>query len=321
MIFSRQWLQDEFLDLHDVEDHALSSILSARQIPTRIVAPSLWEAEIPPRRRDLHCLQGIAREAASALRKPLKNCSTPVEDSGCGSIFEHLDVDVYTDRCRRYSVRMALDCHVAASPGSIRQRLETYGIAPVNNLTDIAACVRLETGQPVDILDMRLLRGSGSVCLRDAMVGEAPQDGAVIFSDENFQPLFTANSLHFPVPQDAGDVLIVCGDFDSGVFSPEGTLSQAAVCPDPLGTLPAVDRICGMIRELGIGQIPDGCLDCLNYVPQPRYLSCTVSENARASLEALGFAFTENGIRIPSFRQDIRSEEDLMQEISRCTNG
>ena len=39
---------------------------------------------------------------------------------------------------------------------------------------------------------------------------------------------------------------------------------------DPLNTLPAVERACELVELLGAGEVVDGVIDILNYVPQPR---------------------------------------------------
>ena len=41
---------------------------------------------------------------------------------------------------------------------------------------------------------------------------------------------------------------------------------------DPLNTLPAVNRACELVELLGAGEVVDGVIDILNYVPQPRVL-------------------------------------------------
>ncbi len=38
---------------------------------------------------------------------------------------------------------------------------------------------------------------------------------------------------------------------------------------DPLNTLPAVQRACELVELLGAGEVVDGVIDILNYVPQP----------------------------------------------------
>ena len=41
---------------------------------------------------------------------------------------------------------------------------------------------------------------------------------------------------------------------------------------DILNTLPAVDRACELVEMLGAGEVVDGVIDILNYVPQPTTL-------------------------------------------------
>ena len=47
---------------------------------------------------------------------------------------------------------------------------------------------------------------------------------------------------------------------------------------DPLNTLPAVDRACELVELLGAGEVLDGVIDILNFVPQPVELPLEVDK-------------------------------------------
>ncbi|MFQ8767783.1 MAG: hypothetical protein ACLR8U_15705 [Oscillospiraceae bacterium] len=42
---------------------------------------------------------------------------------------------------------------------------------------------------------------------------------------------------------------------------------------DPMLTVPAVNRACELVELLGAGEVMDGMIDVLNYVPAARYPS------------------------------------------------
>ena len=100
---------------------------------------------------------------------------------------------------------------------------------------------------------------------------------------------------------------------------------------DILNTLPAVDRACELVELLGAGEVVDGVIDILNYVPQPRtlpvepdkinaLLGINVSENVMyTTLQKLGFTTVkEQGmIQVPSWRMDVEGMADLAEEVAR----
>ena len=47
---------------------------------------------------------------------------------------------------------------------------------------------------------------------------------------------------------------------------------------DPLNTLPAVDRACELVELLGAGEVLDGVIDILNFVPKPVELPLEVDK-------------------------------------------
>ena len=100
---------------------------------------------------------------------------------------------------------------------------------------------------------------------------------------------------------------------------------------DILNTLPAVDRACELVELLGAGEVLDGVIDILNYVPQPTVLKVEpdkinallgtdVAENVMYTiLQRIGFTTTqERGmIQVPSWRGDVKEMADLAEEVAR----
>ena len=105
---------------------------------------------------------------------------------------------------------------------------------------------------------------------------------------------------------------------------------------DPLNTLPAVQRACELVELLGAGEVVDGVIDILNYVPQPhtirmdpervnallgtdipaaeqyRYLARVDIRTADDSCPG-GPA----DVTIPSWRGDVEGIADLAEEVAR----
>ena len=285
---------------------------------------SLFQPEIPENRPDLMSFLGLARTLGAALGRQIREPDCPVNESCCGSIFEHADVDTPSESCLRFSARMAVNCRMIPSPDFLQRALRSQGMIPRNCVQDLAAWVSLEYGVPVQVLDARTLP-EGSLLIRDAFPSEEAggiplPEGFPVFSDENYELLFPVGWQDPDLPPDAAEVLLCSGVYDSAVMSSFSPGYQM----DPLATVPALNRLGCLMQRFSLGEILDGIIDSLNYVPQPRYLPFpqNLSAEIAGRLQILGFREEAEGLRVPSFRQDIREHQDLLREIDRlkaCT--
>ena len=98
---------------------------------------------------------------------------------------------------------------------------------------------------------------------------------------------------------------------------------------DILNTLPAVNRACELVEMLGAGEVLDGTIDILNFVPQPKQLKLRADKiNALLGtdidaaemcriLQELGFGVDGDIITVPSWRGDVEHYSDLAEEVAR----
>ena len=98
---------------------------------------------------------------------------------------------------------------------------------------------------------------------------------------------------------------------------------------DPLNTLPAVERACELVELLGAGEVVDGVIDILNYVPQPRVLKLEpekinallgtdiAAEEMVSILKKLDFQVEGDQVTVPSWRSDVEAMADLAEEVAR----
>ena len=103
---------------------------------------------------------------------------------------------------------------------------------------------------------------------------------------------------------------------------------------DPLNTLPAVERACELVELLGAGEVVDGIIDVLNYVPQPRILTmepervnALLGTDIRRGQYRTGRVTSsrEAGLprrprrrgHVPSWRGDVVGMADLAEEVAR----
>ena len=305
--------------------------------------------EITNNRPDCYSIIGLAREAAAAFAKPMQHHEPVVHGSDAGSIFEHLDVEVPAEKlCNRYSSRMAANVKIGPSPKWLRQRLRANGVRPINNIVDITNYVMLEYGQPMHAFDYRYV-SSGKIVVREAEDGETltTLDGTVrnlkagmlVIADEN-KPIGLAGIMGGENSEIKDDTTKVV--FESANFN--GTsIRQTALALgmrteasgkfeknlDPMMTIPAVQRACELVELLGCGDVLDGTIDIINYVPQERrlplepekinrLLGTNISkEDMVMYLNRLEIPVEGDTIVVPSFRPDLVRMVDIAEEVGR----
>ena len=307
------------------------------------------EFEITPNRPDCLSVIGLAREAAATFDAPLTLHEPVVKGGGNGNLMELLDVETAAaDLCPRYTARMVRNVKIAPSPKWMRERLRSMGVRPINNIVDITNYVMLEYGQPMHAFDYRYVKG-GKIIVRRAAEGEelTTLDGQVrklnanhlVIADET-RAVGLAGIMggeNSEIVDDTVDVVFESACFD-GTCIRKGALALGMRTEasakfekglDPLNTLPAVNRACELVELLGAGEVLDGTIDILNYVPQPRILKLEpekingllgtdVPEAEMASiLKKLDFQVDGDQVTVPSWRGDVIGMADLAEEVAR----
>ena len=310
---------------------------------------TIVDFEITNNRPDCYSIMGLAREAAAAFGKPMKHHEPVVHGSDAGSIFEHLDVEVpATALCNRYSSRMVANVKIGPSPKWLRQRLRANGVRPINNIVDITNYVMLEYGQPMHAFDYRYV-SSGKIVVREAEDGEALttldgnvrnlKAGMLVIADDA-RPIGLAGIMGGENSEIKDDTTMVV--FESANFN--GTsIRQTALALgmrteasgkfeknlDPMMTIPAVQRACELVELLGCGDVLDGTIDIINYVPQQRtlplepekinrLLGTNISrEDMVMYLNRLEIPVEGDTIVVPSFRPDLVRMVDIAEEVGR----
>ena len=305
--------------------------------------------EITNNRPDCYSIIGLAREAAAAFGKPMKHHEPVVKGSDAGSIFEHLDVEVpATELCNRYSSRMVANVKIGPSPKWLRQRLRANGVRPINNIVDITNYVMLEYGQPMHAFDYRYV-SSGKIVVREALEGETltTLDGTVrnlkagmlVIADED-KPIGLAGIMGGENSEIKDDTTMVV--FESANFNGTSIRQTALTLGmrteasgkfeknlDPMMTIPAVERACELVELLQCGDVLDGTIDIINYVPEARklplepekinkLLGTDISrEDMVMYLNRLEIPVEDNMVLVPSFRPDLNLMADLAEEVGR----
>ena len=307
------------------------------------------EFEITPNRPDCLSIIGLAREASATFDAPLALHQPVVKGGGPGVLPELLDVETpAADLCPRYTARMVRNVKIAPSPKWMRERLRAMGVRPINNIVDITNYVMLEYGQPMHAFDYRYVKG-GKIVVRRAEEGEelTTLDGSVrklnpnmlVIADEHRAVGLAGimGGLNSEIVSDTADVVFESANFDGTTIRRTalalGMRTEASAKYekglDPLNTLPAVERACELVELLGAGEVVDGVIDILNYVPQPRVLKLEpekinallgtdiAAEEMVSILKKLDFQVEGDQVTVPSWRSDVEAMADLAEEVAR----
>ena len=307
------------------------------------------EFEITNNRPDCYSIIGLARESAAAFGMTMKHHEPVVHGSDAGSIYEHLDVEVPAENlCNRYTARMVKNVKIGPSPKWLRHRLRANGVRPINNIVDITNYVMLEYGQPMHAFDHRYV-GSGKIVVREAAEGEVLttldgvvrnlKPGMLVIADGD-KPIGLAGIMggeNSEIMDDTTTVVFESANFDGTSIRQTalalGMRTEASgkfeKHLDPMMTMPAVQRACELVEMLECGDVLDGVIDILNYVPEAKQLPLEPEKINRLLgtqipeadmvkyLELLEVPVVDGMIQVPSFRPDLNLMADIAEEVGR----
>lgn len=303
-------------------------------------------------RGDCLSMIGVARELAADERSPLKLPSFEMTSegpptSGLASV-QIADADL----CYRYAATIIQGITVGESPEWMQRRLKAAGMRPINNIVDVTNYVMLETGQPLHAFDLDLLTGS-EIIVRRARTGEKLMtlDGQerelteeMLAICDRARPVAVAGVMggaETEVTERTVNVLIESACFNGasvrrtsrslGLPTEASYRFERGV--DPGLTARAAMRSAELMRQLAGGTIAKGVIDVVARQHEEREVivrpervrrmlgvSLTASE-CQEYLERLSLetSMLDQGILVkaPSYRGDISTEIDLIEEIAR----
>ncbi|MCR6665803.1 MAG: phenylalanine--tRNA ligase subunit beta [Methyloversatilis sp.] len=310
---------------------------------------NVFVIKLTPNRADCFGMTGIAREVAALTGAPL---SLPTVASAPVSIADVLPVKVeHADLCGRFSGRVIRGVNArAATPDWMKRRLERAGMRSISVLVDISNYVMLEMNRPNHVFDLD--RVQGGLHVRWAKAGEKlvllneqtielTTDCGVIADDagvESFAGIMGGASTS--CTDDTRNVYVEAAfwlpDAIQGRARRYAFSSEAAHRfergVDFADTVAGVERVSQLILELCGGQagpvddqitaLPSRDPVRLRPARAARVLGiCLSDDQIAALLGRLGLAFTRDGadfiVQPPSWRFDLRIEEDLIEELAR----
>lgn len=313
----------------------------------------ILELEITANRPDLLNVIGVAREIAALTGNKLRFPEAPITESEpAADTLAKISIQA-PELCPRYSARVITGVKIGPSPSWLAHRLEAVGIRAINNVVDVTNYVLMEYGHPMHAFDMRFLEGH-EIIVRNPKPGEKiytldEQERKItpemlVIADAK-KPVALAgimggaNSQVYP---STTDILL-----ESAYFNPVsirktstafGLKTESAYRfergADPEGTIPAVNRGIQLIQQLAGGKVARGIIDVYpKKIVQPtvtlritrvNHILGTKLNQAEVQNIITRLALPNSvidadnlSVSIPSFRQDLYREIDLIEEIAR----
>jgi phenylalanyl-tRNA synthetase beta chain len=313
---------------------------------------TILELELTPNRGDCLSMLGVAREAASILKLPLKYTPPDVEES-LPPCRERVKVEIEEPHlCRRYAARLLTGVKVGPSPLWIQKRLRAAGVRPISNVVDVTNYVMMEFGQPLHAFDYDTLLESRIVVRRaaeneilvslDGVNRKLTPDMLIIADARN--PVAIAGvmgGLETEVTDKTTNVLLESAYFNPasirrtskmlGLRSDASARFEGGI--DPAGCRRSADRAAQLLQQISGVQVSEGAVD--NYPsPAEQKMICLRPERTSFLLGAelprgeiadiltrLQFDVKNSGselfVGVPSWRGDVSMETDLVEEVAR----
>lgn len=310
----------------------------------------ILDIEVTPNRADWLSIVGIARELSALQKTPIKF----PEVSEIASPKTNLPFKINNDfkLCPRYSAVSIMGVNQGPSPKWMQDRLRKIGLRPINNLVDVTNYVMFEFGNPIHVFDydklnkaeMTIMTSKGgekftSVDEKSYILPEK----AIIFKSGSvvIDLCGIKGGLNSGVSESTKNILILVAIYDGKLIRKTSQkldlLSDASRIferrEDTGGTLFTLKRTANLITELAGGNIASEVSDVSKEKLKLSKLTVSLSNLEKvlgikiADKDVLDFLdrlnlspILKNNLiecTIPTYRADLKIEEDLMEEVAR----
>ena len=309
------------------------------------------ELGLTPNRSDALSMLGVAYEVAAILSQEVKlpeiQYDTISEKAG-----DYIKVRVEAKENPLYAAKVVKNVKIAESPLWLQQYLMAAGVRPHNNVVDITNYILMEYGQPLHAFDYDALK-TKEILVRLANEGEKivtldDQERTLkahnLVITNGVEPVAIAGVMggaNSEVTSNTTTVVIEAAYFEGfsvrrtskelGLRSDSSARFEKGV--DPNRVLLAGERAAQLLAELACGEVLEGtvAVDDLDKSParvvvSPDFINNRLGmkislEDMLSILERLKFDVeAANGLLIidaPTRRQDIKIEEDIVEEVAR----
>ena len=314
----------------------------------------IFDVDVTPNRPDCLSVIGIAREIAALTNEPLRLLQNEYEELE-DPINSLAAVDIIdSDLCPRYCASLIIGTKIASSPSWLQQRLNNYGMRPINNVVDVTNYVMLEYGQPLHAFDYHKLKGR-RIIVRRAGSGETmttldgsertlnPNILVIADKEEAVAVAGIMGGLDSEVTEETDAILLESANFNQATIrqgcSHLQVQSEASIRFDKglNAELPLIPlkRATQLLLEIAGGRAAKGIIDAYPGKARPKSILISSREVKRLSglkintdgilkvLKPLGFecrkgdSGSQISVSVPYWRNDVKFPADLVEEVVR----
>jgi len=298
-----------------------------------------------------HCLglYGIARELSALLQVPLKPlCHIPSkQEKETPTNIAIKDPSL----CPHYSCKKATNVQVGPSPDWLKYRLEQAGIRSINNVVDISNYVMLATGQPLHFFDLDALQGSTlfihplkettKTITLDGIERDLPEETLVIADEKTIVSIAgIMGCAQAHVTELTKNILIEAAAFDAKSIRKTSKKLQLKTDAsyrfergvDPAGLSIALEMASSLLQKVANATISYNPVFISAHPIKQKKITChkkkvqnllgiclSTSEISsllsRLEIQTLSCNDESLDLVIPSYRNDIHQEVDIIEEI------
>ncbi len=317
----------------------------------------LIEVDITANRADGLSHWGVARDLYAWLKSNGYETKMHRPDCSKFKVDNHdLPIEVKienTEACKRYACVSVKDCEVKESPDWLKNKLNTIGLRPINNIVDITNYIMMAYGQPLHTFDAEMVKGH-------KIVVKTMPDGTPFQTLDGEEHKLSDRDLAICNAEDPMCIAGVFGGKGSGTYetTKNVVLESAYFHPtwirksarrhglstdasfrfergvDPNGTIYALQQAAIMCQELAGGKVS---MEIVDVYPEPmknavvelsyKYVHDLVGKTIPEdkikaiceSLEMKVLGETAEGLtlEIPAYRVDVTRPCDVVEDILR----
>jgi len=353
MKFSYNWIKERVKNLPKPEK--LADLLTMHSFEVKTIEKTgndyLLDIDILPNRaHDCLCYLGVARECAALTKSKIKIQKLKLTESKTKKAENFIKIEVKNrEDCPRYIARVITDIKIGPSPKWLQEKLKSIGQNSINNVVDAANYMMFEMGQPLHAFDYEKIEGKKIIVRRaknkekiTTLDGETCElDDSILIIADNKDALALAGvkgGTKAEISPKTKTIVLESANF--GIHAVRNTIKKTGIKTDasvrfehgldPNLAQETIDRVVELIQEIAGGEIARGIIDIypqkvfakkikLNREKVESVLGIKITNSEiTGTLKLLGFEVDESlKVTIPTIRQDIEIEEDLIEEISR----
>lgn len=316
------------------------------------LADPIFEISLTPNLGHLLSATGIARELAAITKTKIQMPKLTLKEESI-SIENKIKINIDDQKCFRYCSRIIENVEIGSSPFWLQKELESCGFKSINNVVDATNYIMLLFGEPLHAFDydkienkeirVTLEKENKKFLCLDNIEREIPKNSLII-KDKN-KTLAIAGIIggqNSAINNNTKTVILEAAHFDS--ISIRKTSKQLGLKTESsmrfeksidLNMVPiSIDYAAVLIAEIAKGKILKGKIDIKN----KEFLTKTLSVRIKKVQKILGIHISENEIidifkrlefkiieineeailvEVPSYRNDISLEIDLIEEVAR----